>query len=149
MGKPSPSFLSFSQEFSLIFIPCQLRSLDVASMEHQPEAVMVRQWLSSCKKVFGTRGHLFTGEPDCSLGLGLWKWGSEAQIIFQVRERASVMVAKIGNQSKQTSQWTHKLGQFVQLIPCSLTTETFPWESDTQAASKGCQTQLQTVPGNA
>ena len=55
----------------MIFIPCQLRSVDVTSREHQPEAVIVRQWLSSCKKVFGTRGHLLTGEPDCSLGLGV------------------------------------------------------------------------------
>ena len=62
----------------MIFIPCQLRSVDVTSRERQPEAVMVRQWLSSCKKVFGTRGHLLIGEPDCSLGLGVWGWGSGA-----------------------------------------------------------------------
>ena len=80
-----------------------------------------------------------------SWGLGVGFWGL-AHLSGQ--GRASVMVAKIGNQIKQTSEWMAQAGPVSPVYTRLSDHRDLPWESDVQAASKGCQTQLQTVPGD-
>lgn len=46
---------------------------------------------------------LLTEEPDYSFSLGSWGWEVGTQIILWPEKGASLMVAEIGNQTKQTN----------------------------------------------
>lgn len=67
----------------MISIPSELSSVEVISSKGLPEAASLGQRFSSCKKMVGARGHLPSGEPECSLGLGTW--GGD-EIVLQVRD---------------------------------------------------------------